>query len=74
MLTDRLHWLVSQDILQAVPYGSRPDRYEYRLTAKGADLFLTLTALRQWGDKYLTDKRPRCSAARAIRTRWWRPW
>ena len=56
MLTDRLHWLVSQDILEPVPYGSRPDRYEYRLTAKGADLFLTLTALRQWGDKYLTDK------------------
>jgi len=56
VLTDRLHWLVSQDILEPVPYGSRPDRYEYRLTAKGADLFLTLTALRQWGDKYLTDK------------------
>ena len=56
VLTDRLHWLVSQDILESVPYGSRPDRYEYRLTAKGADLFLTLTALRQWGDKYLTDK------------------
>ena len=56
VLTDRLHWLVSQDILQAVPYGSRPDRYEYRLTAKGRDLFVTLTALRQWGDKYLADK------------------
>jgi len=56
VLTDRLHWLVSQGILEAVPYGARPDRYEYRLTAKGRDLFLTLTALRQWGDKYLTDK------------------
>jgi DNA-binding HxlR family transcriptional regulator len=56
VLTDRLHWLVSQDILEAVPYGSRPDRYEYRLTAKGRDLFLTLTALRQWGDKYVADK------------------
>ena len=56
ILTDRLHWLVSQDILEAVPYGSRPDRFEYRLTAKGADLFVTLTALRQWGDKHLTDK------------------
>jgi len=56
VLTDRLHWLVSQDILQAVPYGSRPDRYEYRLTAKGRDLFVTLTALRQWGDMYLADK------------------
>jgi len=56
VLTDRLHWLVGQDILEAVPYSSRPDRYEYRLTAKGRDLFVTLTALRQWGDKYLTDK------------------
>jgi DNA-binding HxlR family transcriptional regulator len=56
VLTDRLHWLVSQDILEAVPYGPRPDRYEYRLTAKGRDLFLALTALRQWGDTYLTDQ------------------
>jgi DNA-binding HxlR family transcriptional regulator len=56
VLADRLHWLVSQDIVEAVPYSSRPDRYEYRLTAKGRDLFVTLTALRQWGDKHLTDK------------------
>jgi len=56
VLTDRLHWLVSQDILEPVPYSSRPDRYEYRLTPKGRDLFVTLTALRQWGDKYLTGK------------------
>ena len=56
VLADRLHWLVSQGILHADPYGSRPDRYEYRLTAKGRDLFVALTALRQWGDKYRTDK------------------
>ena len=56
VLTDRLHWLVSQGILEPVPYGARPDRYGYRLTAKGRDLFVALTALRQWGDKYLTEK------------------
>ena len=28
-------------------------RFEYHLTPKGADLYPVLTALRQWGDKYL---------------------
>jgi hypothetical protein len=36
VLAGRLHWLVSQDILEPVPYGSRPDRCEYRLTARDA--------------------------------------
>jgi DNA-binding HxlR family transcriptional regulator len=30
VLAGRLHRLVSQDILEPVPYGSRPDRSEYR--------------------------------------------
>jgi hypothetical protein len=39
--------------------GERPTRYEYRLTAKGRDLNIALSALRQWGDKYLNEKPPR---------------
>jgi DNA-binding HxlR family transcriptional regulator len=39
-----------------VLYSERPERYEYRLTRKGRDLSLALTALRQWGDEYLTEK------------------
>ena len=70
VLTDRLHWLVSQDILQAVPYGSRPDRYEYRLTAKGRDLFVTLTACGNGVISTSPTNRPRCSAARPIKPPW----
>ena len=28
-------------------------RFEYHLTEKGKDLYPVLSALRQWGDKYL---------------------
>ena len=59
MLTDRLNRLVEEGILERVPYGERADRYEYRLTAKGRDLNIALTALRQWGDEYLSEKPPR---------------
>jgi DNA-binding HxlR family transcriptional regulator len=59
VLTDRLNRLVEEGILERVPYGERADRYEYRLTAKGRDLNIALTALRQWGDEYLSEKPPR---------------
>src|SRR6266513_218092 len=39
--------------------GERPERYEYQLTKKGLDLNIALTALRQWGDDYLSEKPPR---------------
>jgi DNA-binding HxlR family transcriptional regulator len=57
VLTDRLGTLVEQGILVRVPYqpvGER-QRHEYRLTAKGRDLYPTLVALMQWGDTYLTE-------------------
>jgi DNA-binding HxlR family transcriptional regulator len=56
VLTDRLHRLVDQGVLERVPYSERPTRYEYRLTAKGRDLNIALSGLRQWGDKYLSEK------------------
>jgi len=59
VLTDRLNRLVAEGILSRVPYSERPARYEYRLTPKGLELNVALTALRQWGDKYLSDKPPR---------------
>jgi DNA-binding HxlR family transcriptional regulator len=58
VLTDRLNWLVGEGILERVRYGERPVRHEYQLTAKGRDLLLPLTAFRQWGDKYLSQKPP----------------
>ena len=35
VLTDRLNRLVEEEILERARYNERPERYEYRLTAKG---------------------------------------
>lgn len=59
VLTDRLNRLVAEGILERVRYSERPERFEYRLTGKGRELGIALTALRQWGDKYLSEKPPR---------------
>jgi DNA-binding HxlR family transcriptional regulator len=56
VLSDRLSRLVAEEILERVRYQDRPPRYEYRLTNKGADLFTALNAVRQWGDRHLSDK------------------
>ena len=57
VLTDRLTTLVEQGILRREPYQAEGERqrHEYRLTAKGLDLYPTLVALMQWGDKYVGD-------------------
>jgi DNA-binding HxlR family transcriptional regulator len=58
VLTDRLNRLVEEGILERVPYSERPARFEYQLTDKGRELNVALTALRQWGDKYLSERPP----------------
>ena len=57
VLTDRLATLVAAGILARVAYQAEGERqrHEYRLTDKGRDLYPTLVALMQWGDRYLTD-------------------
>jgi DNA-binding HxlR family transcriptional regulator len=65
VLTDRLNRLVAEGILTRVPYSERPARSEYRLTPKGLELNVALTALRQWGDEYLSDKPPRLLRTRS---------
>ena len=57
VLTDRLATLVEQGVLVRVPYQAEGERqrHEYRLTQKGIDLYPTLVALMEWGDRYLTD-------------------
>ncbi|MFL6140342.1 MAG: winged helix-turn-helix transcriptional regulator [Labedaea sp.] len=55
MLSARLAHLVDNGILRRMPYqepGQR-QRYEYRLTRKGLDLYPVLMSLLEWGDKYL---------------------
>ncbi|HYY04475.1 MAG TPA: helix-turn-helix domain-containing protein [Gaiellaceae bacterium] len=67
VLTDRLNRLVEEGVLERVRYSERPERFEYRLTAKGRELTVALTALRQWGDKYLSEKPPRLLRRKADR-------
>jgi len=58
VLTDRLATLVDQGILRRVPYQAEGERqrHEYRLTTKGIDLYPTLVALMEWGDRYLAPE------------------
>ncbi len=58
LLSDRLSKLVDHGVLEKVPYQERPVRYEYRLTAKGADLSASLIALMGWGDRWYADGSP----------------
>jgi DNA-binding HxlR family transcriptional regulator len=52
VLADRLDTLVAEGILQRSVYQQRPERHEYLLTDKGADLIPALLALMQWGDRW----------------------
>jgi DNA-binding HxlR family transcriptional regulator len=53
ILSSRLRRLVESGILVKVPYrdGGR-QRHEYRLTEAGADLWLVLRALGDWGERH----------------------
>jgi len=54
VLSDRLARLVDEGLLRKVPYrdSGQRRRDEYRLTAKGLDLYPVLVALMAWGDQY----------------------
>ena len=51
-LSTRLKQLEENGIVERTRYLERPPRDEYRLTAKGRDLWKVLTALREWGDRW----------------------
>lgn len=58
VLSNRLVKLVDHGILRRAAYrepGAR-QRYEYRLTEKGLDLYPMLIAVRDWGDRYLVGE------------------
>ena len=59
ILTERLNRLVEEGIFERRLYHERPARHEYVLTRKGRDLSVALAGLRQWGDRYLSEKPPR---------------
>ena len=53
ILTRRLDHLVRRGVLARVNAGTHGTRYEYELTPKGKDLATVMTALRQWGDRWV---------------------
>src|SRR5207248_4713724 len=52
ILADRLSTLVEHGLLTREPYRTRPVRYRYELTDKGADVVPLLLALLPWGDRW----------------------
>jgi len=58
VLQDRLTRLVDADMLERVPYQDRPLRHEYRLTAKGRDLWPVMVALMHYGDRHFAPHGP----------------
>jgi DNA-binding HxlR family transcriptional regulator len=65
VLTDRLNWLVEEGVFERRLYSERPERFEYRLTPKGRELIVALTALREWGDRHILERSPRTLRRRA---------
>lgn len=53
VLTDRLNRLVDEGILRRNLYQERPERYEYRLTRKGVELWPAMMTMMKWGDRYV---------------------
>lgn len=51
-LSARLKHLVEKGIVEKARYQDNPPRDEYRLTAKGKDLWKVSVALREWGDRW----------------------
>jgi DNA-binding HxlR family transcriptional regulator len=58
VLQARLERLVEAGILRRVPYQERPARNEYRLSAKGVDLWPVIVALLKWGDRHAAPLGP----------------
>ena len=58
ILRSRLNRLVDEGVLEKRRYQERPERFEYRLTDKGLDLWPTIVALMQWGDRYAAPNGP----------------
>jgi DNA-binding HxlR family transcriptional regulator len=53
VLNTRLQRLVDAGLLERRRYQERPERFEYRLTERGIDLWPSIVALMQWGDRHL---------------------
>lgn len=55
VLTDRLKRLVEYGLFEKRRYGRHANRFDYRLTEKGRDLYPLIVLLMKWGDRWLDD-------------------
>ena len=53
ILSARLQTLVRAGILERRRYQEEPERFEYRLTGAGRDLYPAVIAIMRWGDRHL---------------------
>jgi len=53
ILAERLKRLQLAEIIEKLPYQERPLRYRYQLTGKGRDLYPVLSAMIDWGNRYV---------------------
>jgi DNA-binding HxlR family transcriptional regulator len=58
ILTKRLQTLVDAGVLEREAYRERPERFDYRLTARGKGLFPVVMGLLVWGDAHLAPNGP----------------
>lgn len=58
ILSDRLKRLEAERVVRATPYSERPPRYEYELTADGAELAGALRLLADWGARVSPNAEP----------------
>jgi DNA-binding HxlR family transcriptional regulator len=58
ILTDRLQRLTEYGIIEKHQYQVRPERFEYRFTTKGRELYSPMIVMMHWGDKWLSMGRP----------------
>jgi DNA-binding HxlR family transcriptional regulator len=56
ILSTRLQALVRAGIFERRLYQEEPERFEYRLTQAGRDLYPAVIAIMKWGDEYLADE------------------
>jgi DNA-binding HxlR family transcriptional regulator len=53
ILADRLRRMLAAGVVEQHPYQDRPPRYEYRLTAKGWDLYPATIAIHDWATTWV---------------------
>ena len=56
ILSARLQTLTRAGILEKILYQQEPERYEYKLTARGRDLYPAIVSIMRWGDEYLAGE------------------